>query len=261
MVVFAINGYFAGRVAERNVWPVTYLMLQAVEGSAALFLYIVAALYAAELIWRERDVHIDGIHDALPMATTIDWLSKLAAIALVELVLLTVAMLCGILMQTIAGYYRYELLQYCKELYIIVFPQILTFALLALFLQTVVSNKFIGHGIAIGIFVLVPILFNFGWENTLYLFGNTPPYTYSDMNGYGHFVRALFWSITYWLAIAAFLGVLSIRFRPPGRRRWVACPRSPRSRPPAAPHAGRGIFPLPRCGQRSLVLLQRACPQ
>jgi len=241
MVVFAINnGYFAGRVAERDVWPVTYLMLQAVEGSATLFLYIVAALYAAELLWRERDVHIDGIHDALPMAETIDWLSKLVAIAFVELVLLTVAMLCGILMQTLAGYHHYELLEYAKELYVIVFPQILILALLALFVQTVVRNKFIGHGIVIGLFVLIPILFNFGWENTLYLFGNTPPYTYSDMNGYGHFVPALFWSITYWLAISAFLGVLSIALARRGAddgwpaRLRLARARLPRLSPAAA---------------------------
>src|SRR5579864_6060893 len=65
LVAFGINnGYFAGRVAERNVWPVTYLMLQAVEGSAVLFLLIVAGLYAAELLWSERDTHFDGIHDA-----------------------------------------------------------------------------------------------------------------------------------------------------------------------------------------------------
>ncbi len=56
-----------GRVAERNVWPVTYLMAQAVENSALIFLFIVAGLYAAELLWRERDTHFDGIHDALPM--------------------------------------------------------------------------------------------------------------------------------------------------------------------------------------------------
>jgi ABC-2 type transport system permease protein len=211
MIVFAINnGYFAGRVDEVDVWPVTYLMLQAVEGGATLFFYIVAALYAAELIWRERDTRFDGIHDALPILETIDWLSKLVAIAFVELVLLSVTMLCGIFMQTIGGYYHYELLQYFKELYVITFPQIMIFALLALFIQTMVSNKFIGHGIAIGIFVLVPILFSFGWENTLYLFGNIPPYTYSDMNGYGHFVAALFWAITYWLAISAFLGVIAI---------------------------------------------------
>ena len=62
MIVFAVNnGYFAGRVADNDVWPVTYLMLQAVEGSATLFLFIVAGLYAAELIWRERDIRTDGL--------------------------------------------------------------------------------------------------------------------------------------------------------------------------------------------------------
>jgi ABC-2 type transport system permease protein len=211
IIAFAINnGHFAGRVADRNVWPVTYLMLQAVEGSATLFFFIVATLYAGELVWRERDTHFAGIHDALPMRESVDWLSKLLALAFVELILLTLTMFCGIAMQTIAGYYHYEIGQYFKELYIVTFPQVMTFALVALFIQTVVSNKFIGHGIAIGIFVSQPFLFRYGFENTLYLPGAAPPYTYSDMNGYGHFVPALTWATIYWLAIAAFLGVISI---------------------------------------------------
>jgi ABC-2 type transport system permease protein len=241
MIGFAVNnGYFAGRVGDRNVWPVTYLMVAAVEGGATLFFYIVAGLYAAELIWGERDIHVDGIHDSLPMRESIDWLSKLVAIAFVELALLTITMICGIFLQVIAGYYRFELLQYFKELYIVAFPQIMAFALLALFIQTAVSNKFIGHGIAIGVIVLVPILFNFGWENTLYLYLATPPYIYSDMNGYGHFVPSLFWSITYWLAISAFLGVISIAFARRGAeegfaaRFRLAVARMPRLIPAAA---------------------------
>ncbi len=126
------NGHYAGRVADQNVWPVTYLMLQAVEGIATFFFFIIATLYAAELLWRERDTAFAGIHDALPFAETTDWFSKLFALCFVEFVLLTVAGLCGILMQTIAGYYNYELAQYAKELYLIVFPQVLTFSLLAL---------------------------------------------------------------------------------------------------------------------------------
>lgn len=185
-------------------------MVQAVEGSALLFLFIVAALYAAELLWRERDANFSGIHDALPMRESTDWLSRLTAIVVVEAALLAVAMLVGILMQTIAGYYHYELLQYFKELYLVTFPQVLGFALFALFIQTIVSNKFVGHTIVIGLFVLMPILYSFGWENSLYLIGQTPTYTYSDMNGYGHFVPALFWSITYWFAIMAVLAVISI---------------------------------------------------
>ncbi|HXM44786.1 MAG TPA: M1 family aminopeptidase [Bryobacteraceae bacterium] len=234
------NGHYAGHVADQNVWPVTYLMLQAVEGGAELFFFIVAALYAAELIWRERDTHFSGIHDALPISETTDWFSKFFALCFVEVILLTVAGLCGIFMQTIAGYYNYELLQYAKELYVVTFPQVLTAVLLALFIQTVVSNKFIGHGIVVGIFVLVPILFSFGWENTLYLFGNTPPYTYSDMNGYGHFVPALFWSIAYWLAVSCLLATASIALARRGSddawpaRFRLAVQRAPRLIPAAA---------------------------
>jgi hypothetical protein len=246
------NGHYAGRVAGQNVWPVTYLMLQAVEGGASLFFYIVATLYAAELIWRERDTHFSGIHDALPVSDSIDWVSKLFAICFVELVLLTVTALCGMAMQTVAGYYNYEVLQYAQELYVVAFPQVLTFILTALFVQTVVANKFVGHGIIIEVFVLVPILFNFGWENTLYLYGNTPPYTYSDMNGYGHFVPALFWAITYWLAISCVLAVISIALARRGaddgwRARFaLAAQRAPRLVPSLAVFlsiaAGSGIW-------------------
>ncbi len=234
------NGHFAGRLADRNVWPVTYLMLQSVEGGAQLFFYIVATLYAAELIWRERDTHFSGIHDALPISETTDWFSKLFALCFVELVLLTITGLCGILMQTIAGYHHYELFQYVKELYFIAFPQVLTFVLFALFVQTVVSNKFIGHGIVIGIFVITPILYNFGLENTLYLIGSTPPYTYSDMNGYGHFAPALFWSITYWLSITGIFAIISIALARRGSddawpaRLGLARQRAPRLIPTAA---------------------------
>ncbi|MBV8071359.1 MAG: hypothetical protein JO270_15730 [Acidobacteriaceae bacterium] len=240
VIAFGVNnGHFAGRIAERNVWPVTYLMVQAVEGSATLFLYIVGALYAAELLWRERDTHFDGIHDALPLSESVDWLSRFTAIVTIELILLAVTMLTGIFMQTIAGYYHYELLQYFKELYLVTFPQILTFTLLAMFVQTIVSNKFLGHGIVIGLFVLIPILFNFGWENTLYLVGQVPAYTYSDMNGYGHFVPALFWSITYWLSICALLAVISIAYARRGSddslraRTRLAVARAPRLLPAA----------------------------
>src|SRR5258708_5614246 len=219
-------------------------MLQAVEGSATLFFGIAAAAYGAELTWRERDTRFDGIHDALPVPESIDWLSKFTAIAVIEIILLTVTMLVGMLMQTIDGYYHYEVLQYLKELFLITLAQMLAFALFAMFVQTMISNKFLGHGNVIGIVVLQPILFAFGWENTLYLPGAVPTYMYSDMNGYGHFVPALFWAITYWFAIFAFLGVISIAYSRRGAevswpsRNRLALRRVPRLAPAA------GLFAL-----------------
>ena len=213
LIVLAVNnGNFAGRVGGVDVWPVTYLMVQAVEGSATLFFLIVAGLYGAELIWRERDTRFDGIHDALPIGESSDWLSKLTAIAFVDCNLLGITILIGILMQTLAGYYHYEVWQYVKELYFITLPLILGFIMFAMFVQTMVSNKFIGHGIVIGVFVLQSVLSAWGWENTLLIPGNVPQYSYSDMNGYGHFVPSIVWAITYWFAIFAFLGVISMAY-------------------------------------------------
>lgn len=213
LVVFAAsNGHFAGRVGGIDVWPVTYLMAQAVEGSATLFFYIVAALYAAELIWRERDTRFDGIHDALPIAEAGDWLSKLAAIGFVECILLVLAMLVGMLMQTVAGYHHYEVWQYIQEFFFITLPQIIGLTMFAMFVQTMVSNKFIGHGIVIGVFVLQTVLFSWGWQNTLLIPGAVPAYIYSDMNGYGHYVPSVVWSIVFWLSIFALLGLVSMAY-------------------------------------------------
>jgi ABC-2 type transport system permease protein len=213
LIVFAVNnGQFAGRVGGIDVWPVTYLMAQAVEGSATLFFFIVAALYAAELIWREKDTRFDGIHDALPIAEAGDWLSKLAAIGFVECTLLLITMLVGMMMQTIGGYYHYEVWQYVEELFFITFPQVIGFAMFAMFVQTMVSNKFIGHGIVIGVFVLQAVLFSWGWENTLLIPGAVPAYIYSDMNRYGHFVPSIVWSIIFWFSIFALLGLVSMAY-------------------------------------------------
>jgi ABC-2 type transport system permease protein len=208
-VVCMSNGHFAGDTSDGNVWPVTYLMLQAVEGIAPLLLYIVATMYAGELVWRERDAHFDQIHDALPFRGWIDTLSKLTALAAAELFLLTIVLICGVVSQIIGGYYHFEFIQYFEELYLIVFSQVMIFALLAFFVQTIVSNKFIGHGIVIGVFLLATILDTAGLSDRLYIYGDVVPYTYSDMNGYGHFVRPIIWSTVYWLAWAVFLGVLA----------------------------------------------------
>jgi hypothetical protein len=209
VVTCLVNGHFAGDTGGAQVWPVTYLMLQAVEGLAPLLLYLVATMYAGELIWRERDTHFEQIHDALPFRGWIDTLSKLTALAAAEFFLLTLVLISGVISQIVGGYYHFELIQYAEELYLVVFSQVMIFALLAFFVQTIISNKFMGHGIVIGVFLLSIILDTAGLSDRLYMYGDVVPYTYSDMNGYGHFVKPILWSTIYWLAWAVFLGVLA----------------------------------------------------
>lgn len=211
MVIFcAINGYFAGEVSGVKVWPVTYLMLDVLTNTANLFLYIVVVLYAGELIWRERDVRFEQIHDALPQKDWTDWVSKFTALVLIQAFLLAIVMVVGIAMQIVGGFYRFEIFHYLTELYVLWLAQLVIVIFLALFVHTVVGNKFVGHALVIGFILLVPILYRYGIENRLWLYGEVTPYTYSDMNGYGHFVKALFWICLYWLGIGGALSIFAI---------------------------------------------------
>ena len=213
MVVFVLlAGHFAGRTNGVDVWPVTYLMLQAVSGNSGLFLIVIGALYAGEVIWRERDVRFEQIHDSLPLCDSADFISKFLALAVVQTLLISLVLVCGVFSQIVEGYFRFELWQYAKELYLIYLPQMLMLLLFALFLQTVLGNKFIAHAVVIGFYILIPTLYAYGVENRLYLFGEITPYTYSDMNGYGHFVKALLTVTCYWLSVGGLLGVFAAAF-------------------------------------------------
>ncbi len=241
MLVFVlISGHLAGNNNGVDVWPVTYLMVAVVSGQSGLFLYIIGGLYAGEVIWRERDVRFEQIHDALPLRDWSDFLSKFLALALVEMLLASVILVCGVFSQAVSGYFRFEIAQYAEEIYLIYLPELLMVILLALFLQTVLGNKFVAHAVVIGFFVLIPTLYSWGIENRLYLFGEITPYTYSDMNGYGHFVKALFWIISYWLFVGGLLGVIAVAFsrrgteQSFGARMTKARARMPRLVPAAA---------------------------
>ena len=242
-----ISGHFAGHQQEQNVWPVTALMLNVVEGSSLLFLLIIGAMYAGELMWRERDTGFSQIHDALPVPEWIDWASKAVTICFVETVLLTVVMLCGILSQIFSGYYRFELSQYLVELYVVTLPITLAFVLFALVVQSLVSNKYIGHAIVVAIFLLPIFLIPAGYVNRLYLFDTATDYTYSDMNGYGHFVPGLFWSTAYWVLWSALLMVVALAFSRRGtdtgvRSRLINARRSLPTLGPAAVVLALGVL-------------------
>ncbi len=49
----------------------------------------------------------------------------------------------------------------------------------------------------------------FGLEHNLYDYASDPGFTYSDMNGFGHQLRGVFWFDAYWLVFAILLLLVS----------------------------------------------------
>jgi ABC-2 type transport system permease protein len=196
--------------------PTTYLMLGKMSIFTGLFLFILMIIYVGDLVWKERDVRFDLINDSLPVPGWMLLLGKYLGLGLAFGLMLTLTMGLGALMQAaLGGGLLIEWRVYAQSLYGDVWLGLLVFMLLGFFVHVLVNHKFAGHGLLIVFFIAIGVLSYLGIEHKLLLFGSASLGTYSDMNGFGHYVTPFSWQSLYWLAFAALLFagavVLSVR--------------------------------------------------
>ena len=197
-----ISSRALGSMYGTNTWPVTYMVLELVGGTFGLFHIIIITFYSGELIWRERDAQMSGLMDALPTPGWLPYLSKLLALMGVQVILTGVVLVCGLIVQTAKGYTHYELGLYVSELFGMRLPDLWLLCVLAVFIHVGVNHKYVGHFVMVLYLVLTQFASQFGLEHNLYNYAGSPSYKYSDMNGFGPFLRPYFWFHAYW-ALAA----------------------------------------------------------
>ncbi|MCH8316957.1 MAG: hypothetical protein IIA88_00440 [Bacteroidetes bacterium] len=212
VVLMFVNGSQVGTFYGTTTYPVTYQVISIISGSFTLFFLIIIIFYAGELVWRERTTRINQIFDALPIPNWVPFSSKLTALILLQVVLLAVVMLCGLIIQVFKGYYHFEIGLYVKSLFGLQFIDYALLCVLAMLVQVIVNHKYLGHFIMVVYFLVSIFMTQFGWEHKLYDYADDPGYTYSDMNGFGHFIMPVMWFKIYWVAFAVLLAILSNLF-------------------------------------------------
>jgi ABC-2 type transport system permease protein len=219
-----------------DTYPVTGRMLTLISGGMSLFLIIIVTFYAGEMIWRERSLRVAEATDAYATPDWVPLAAKTTALAGVIAVVLIACVLFTIGYQLADGYTNLEPLLYAKGLLLELVPFVLM-AALAVFLQVISGNKFIGYVLMIG-FLISPAAMGF-WDlnHVLYSYGKGSPTPYSDMNGYGHFIGPWLWFRAYWGVFAIFLLGVATAFWPRGtslswRDRMQAASLRLRSSPP-----------------------------
>ncbi len=201
-----------GDIFGTPTYPVTYEMVELLGGSFSLFVLIVITFYSGELVWRERDAGTHELMDALPLPTWVPFLSKFGSLFLVQVVLAAVAMFTGMAVQLAKGFTHLEPLLYLKDLFGLRLFEYCLMCVLAVTVHTLVNNKYMGHLVMVLYYLLISFGGQFGLEHNLVRYAEAPDYTYSDMNGFGPFLRPIFWFDAYWTAFAVLLGLVGYLF-------------------------------------------------
>ena len=168
--------------------------------------------YGGELFWKERDYKINGLITTTPASNTVFFLSKYVALLMLPYLLITVGIAIAISFQIVLGYYDFNWPEYLGMFY---FNGIdfLFYGILTLFVHNNVSNKYVGMFIsAILIFLLGSSLSSFiGIEHPLLQLGRTPKVYYTDMSGFGNYLKPFHWYAIYWLSLGSILVIFSFK--------------------------------------------------
>jgi len=200
-----------GAMYGTNTFPTTYLMLGQISGFT-LFFIIIIVFYSGELIWRERDVRINLIYDALPIPDFVGLVAKFLGMIQVYVLLILVLILTGVGIQTAYGYFHYELPVYFTWLFTETFVFLILYTILAFLIHILANQKFLGHALIVLFFIVTGVLGEIGLEHSLWNFASGSMGMFSDMNQYGHYPTRFSWYQVYWAGFSIALFVMGITF-------------------------------------------------
>lgn len=180
-----------------DVYPRTHLMIELLNGSFNFLLIIIVTFYAGELIFKERQARIADVSDAMPMPNWAPLVAKSVALVGVVLAFLFAGILTAIVLQLFRGGAPVEFGVYVKGVFMSGLPYVLM-ALVAIVLQVLTNNKFIGYLLVIVLMIGQIVLSVMHFDHNLYNVAMLPATPYSDMNGFGHFVTGWAWFALYW---------------------------------------------------------------
>ena len=195
-----------------STYPATYLMLESVSETFALFMMVITTFYAGELVWREREAHMGQMLDALPVPGWLPLLAKLFALIGLQALLMLVVMLTGMAIQIGKGYFVLEPGLYLYHLFLLQLPGYALGAVLAVALQVLLNQRYLAYFAMIVYYVAAVTISSLGLGDPLLLYGEMPRFVYSAMNGYGHYLPRERWFEAYWLGAAIVLMVLAVLF-------------------------------------------------
>ena len=222
VLTFLVGWNVGAQVFGTSIWPVTHLVAGTVLGTAvAPVIVILIAVFAGELIWKERELRLSAISDAAPVPDWVLMLGRFLALVMMLAALLLVLMLSGMALQAMQGWQQFEPGLYLRILFGIRLPDFILIAALAMAVHVIVNQKYVAHLLVVLVYLFATMAPQFGIQHRLLIYGTGPQWLYSDMNGFGPFTASIVWFRMYWAAWALLLAIVARVFWVRGRDREV----------------------------------------
>jgi len=201
--------WFFGELYGTPSRPATFALIDQLRGSFGIIPIIIAIYYAGELVWRDRQVKFHEIIDATSLPNWAYLVPKVLGLSAVLFSVMLVSVLAAVVLQLARGFDAIALGHYFLWYALPFTVEMLLLAVLAIFIQALSPNKYVGWALMTVYLVAGIVLGQMGFEHPLYLYGETPGVRLSDMNADRLGGAAAWWLRLYWGGWALLLAVVA----------------------------------------------------
>ncbi|WP_350293559.1 M1 family aminopeptidase [uncultured Croceitalea sp.] len=207
-VFFAINQVTNNQAVA--IMPVTNVILSIPAFFFTTIITLLTFMYGGMLVNRDKTSQMNFLVDSTSISNTKLYLSKVLAIAKMQLILLSLLLIVGVAVQIQNGYTNFELGQYFFNLFVIQFISLFIWALTSLFVHSIFRNTYLGIFFLVALWFGTSALPEIGIESRVALFNFYEPLSYSDLYGYGTQLKGFFLGKAYWLSFTLLLSIATI---------------------------------------------------
>ena len=166
---------------------------------------LVAAFFAGELVWGEREARVHSIADAAPVPDWVLMTGKLLALLPVLLLHQALLLVAAVAVQRVLGYDDHQVALVAQHLFGFNLLDLALFCALAVAAHAFAGHKFIGH-LVLGVVWLLSLRPELiGIEHDLLAYSAAPAWSHTDMTGFGRTVAPWLWHKLYWAGVALLL--------------------------------------------------------
>ncbi|WP_379554307.1 ABC transporter permease/M1 family aminopeptidase [Qipengyuania sp. DGS5-3] len=213
MAIGLFNGlvflFFGNEIYGTPARPLTFSLVTPLQGSFTFIPIIIAIYYSGELVWRDRDRKFHELVDSTSLPGWAYMVPKTIGVSIVLLATLLISVFGAILIQISRGHFNFELDKYLAWYVMPNAVDLILLAILAVLVQALSPNKYVGWGIMVLYFVARITFTALGYDHPLLLYRNGPPNPVSDLNGDAVAGGLGWWMRLYWGGVALVLAVLA----------------------------------------------------
>lgn len=184
LILLIVDAEYANEWNGQELYPLSGMIAGFINSEVFPIISIMALFYAGETVWKEKQINFNQIFDSLPVSYSLPIISKYIALAGIVLVYLLAMIPVGMVIQLVKGFTAIELDVYLVVLFTKTYISMLVYLAIMMFIQSLVSNKFIGYAVCVLFYLYILFASEMKIFNNLLIPDSGSVGEYSDMNGF-----------------------------------------------------------------------------